>query len=49
MGCYGLDWSASGYGSVECSCEHGYEHLGFIKFWVAAAQPAASQERLSSM
>jgi hypothetical protein len=44
----GLDLSASGYGPVEGSCEHGNEPSGSIKFWVAA-QPAASQKRLRSM
>jgi hypothetical protein len=29
----GLDWSSSGYGQVESSCECGYEPLGSIKCW----------------
>jgi hypothetical protein len=28
-----LDWSGSGYGPVDASCEHGNEPLGFIKCW----------------
>jgi hypothetical protein len=30
---YGLDWSSSGYGTVEGSCEHGNEPSGSIKCW----------------
>jgi hypothetical protein len=33
MGWYGLDISGPGNGVVDGSCEHGNEHLGFIKYW----------------
>jgi hypothetical protein len=33
MGWYGLEWSDSGYGPVEGSCEHGNEPSGCIKCW----------------
>jgi hypothetical protein len=32
MGWYGLDYSGSGYGLVESSCEHGNEPSGSIKW-----------------
>jgi hypothetical protein len=32
-GCYGLDWSGSGWGPAEGSCEHGNEPCGSIKYW----------------
>jgi hypothetical protein len=32
MGLYGLDWSGSGKGPVEGSCEHGNESSGSITF-----------------
>jgi hypothetical protein len=31
MGWYELDWSDSGYGPVESSCEHGNEPSGFLE------------------
>jgi hypothetical protein len=33
MGCCGLDWSGSGQGQVESSCEFGIEPSGSIKCW----------------
>jgi hypothetical protein len=30
---YGLNWSVSGYGAVEGSCEHGNEPSGSINCW----------------
>jgi hypothetical protein len=33
MGCYGLNWTGSGYGPVEVSYECGDEHLSSIKCW----------------
>jgi hypothetical protein len=32
MGWYGLDWSGSGYGPVEGSCDRGNELSGSIKY-----------------
>jgi hypothetical protein len=32
-GWYGLDWSGSGQGPVEGSCEHGKDRSGSIKCW----------------
>jgi hypothetical protein len=33
MGWCGLNWSGSGYGQVESSCECGYETSGSMKCW----------------
>jgi hypothetical protein len=33
MGWYGLDWSGSGEGPVQGSCEDGNESLAYIKCW----------------
>jgi hypothetical protein len=33
MGWCGLDWSGSGYGQVESSCEFGIEASGSMKCW----------------
>jgi hypothetical protein len=33
MGWCGLDWSGSGQGQVESSCEHGNEFSGSVKCW----------------
>jgi hypothetical protein len=33
LGRCGLDWSSSGYGQVESSCECGYDPSGSIKCW----------------
>jgi len=32
MGGRGLPWSSSGLGTVAGCCEHGNEHLGFVKY-----------------
>jgi hypothetical protein len=43
---YGLDWSGSGYGTLEGSYEHSNESSGSITFWKCNCTPGGFSRRV---